>query len=54
MKLFGIGSVLNVQGETWTCLGFSFSGLTGWSVELVNGNEQVALTTSEVEAILKV
>lgn len=52
-KIFGIGSVLSVQGESWTCVGFSFSGLTGWSTVLKNGKETVGLTLVEIEAILK-
>ena len=54
MKVFGIGSVLNVHNESWTCLGFSFSGLTGWSVDLANGNEKVSLSLKEVEELLKI
>jgi hypothetical protein len=54
MKVFGIGSILNVQSESWTCLGFSFSGLTGWSADLINGSERVSLGLSEVEELLGV
>lgn len=52
MKLFGIGSVLTVQGEQWQLVGFSFSGLDGWGCVLRNGQEETTLTLEETEVLV--
>jgi len=52
MKLFGIGSVLTVDGEQWEMVGFNFSGLEGWGCILKNGEEQTTLPLEETEVLV--
>ena len=51
-KIFGIGSVLTVDGEQWKCVGFSFSGLNGWGCTMQNGHEETILPLEEMEVLI--